>query len=203
MTDDEILAFFKTKPAHTCGRFRPNQLKLYSMPATTTTGIRPGLKLLQAGMLSLMFALMNKPASGNAMHTKTSMVMVDSDVKTLKSYSATVEDKVTLSGVVLDVVDGTPIPGANIILMGTDRGVTTDAEGKFTFHDLVPGDVLIVSFIGYIRQEYIVPHEAEGVITLSLEMYYDIMGAVAVDTPYSGDQSSGVARWWRKIKNMF
>src|SRR5690606_5620792 len=45
MTDDEILAFFKTKPAHTCGRFRPNQLKLYSMPATTATGIRPGLKL--------------------------------------------------------------------------------------------------------------------------------------------------------------
>jgi hypothetical protein len=41
MSDDEILDFLKKKRAHTCGRFRSDQLKTYV--ANTRIKINPGL----------------------------------------------------------------------------------------------------------------------------------------------------------------
>ena len=30
MNDEQIVDFFKNKPAHTCGRFRPDQIRTYT-----------------------------------------------------------------------------------------------------------------------------------------------------------------------------
>jgi iron complex outermembrane receptor protein len=51
-----------------------------------------------------------------------------------------------VSGVVTDK-DGTPLPGVNIIIVGTTRGVSTDFDGNYTIEANV-GDVLEFSFIG-------------------------------------------------------
>jgi iron complex outermembrane receptor protein len=44
--------------------------------------------------------------------------------------------------------DGNPIPGASIVIQGTDKGASTDAEGRFTI-DAKAGDVLVISAVGY------------------------------------------------------
>lgn len=42
---------------------------------------------------------------------------------------------------------GGPLPGANVIVRGTTRGVSTDVDGKYSI-DAKPGDVLVFQFIG-------------------------------------------------------
>src|SRR5215217_1712729 len=64
MSDDQIRGFFTSKPAHTCGRFRPDQLKIY--PHQAPPNIRPGLTLVKAGLLSLLLAFLSKQASAQA-----------------------------------------------------------------------------------------------------------------------------------------
>lgn len=55
-----------------------------------------------------------------------------------------------ISGVVLDE-NGDPLIGATITIKGTNRGVATDRNGKFKI-SAQKGDVLEVSFIGYLKQ---------------------------------------------------
>jgi len=44
---------------------------------------------------------------------------------------------------------GEQMPGASIFLRGSRKGVVSNTDGTFFFHDLHPGDQLIVSFTGY------------------------------------------------------
>ncbi|ODS80636.1 MAG: hypothetical protein ABS46_13705 [Cytophagaceae bacterium SCN 52-12] len=57
-----------------------------------------------------------------------------------------------VSGRVLDE-KGDPLPGVNILIKGTSRGVTTDIRGGFEL--VVPSEssILIFSFVGYLSQE--------------------------------------------------
>ncbi len=63
---------------------------------------------------------------------------------------------------------GEGLPGVNILLKGTQRGVITDANGGFSIE--VPDDnaVLVFSFVGYISQEVTVG--ARSSIDISLEV---------------------------------
>src|SRR6187402_1603316 len=74
MSDQEILEFMQSKPAHACGRFRPNQLKIYSQ--TPIVKINPGLTLLKASLLSILMMLISKPASAQTANTKPQTEMV-------------------------------------------------------------------------------------------------------------------------------
>ena len=50
---------------------------------------------------------------------------------------------------------GLPLPGATVVVKGTTTGTTTDATGSFSLNAR-QGDILIISFIGYVSQEVIV-----------------------------------------------
>lgn len=56
------------------------------------------------------------------------------------------------SGVVKDV-EGGGIIGASVVVKGTTNGVSTGVNGEFTLPGAKNGDVLQVSFIGYVMQE--------------------------------------------------
>ena len=59
----------------------------------------------------------------------------------------------TMTGKVTSAEEKSPLPGVNILIKGTNRGTTTDANGQFTL-TLSPKDkILIVSSIGYRSQE--------------------------------------------------
>lgn len=62
----------------------------------------------------------------------------------------------TLSGQVLDEKTNEPIPGVSLYIKGTTHGVITDAEGHFYIQtgQKFPY-TLIVSFVGYQKQDYI------------------------------------------------
>ncbi|MDO5664975.1 MAG: SusC/RagA family TonB-linked outer membrane protein [Bacteroidia bacterium] len=58
-----------------------------------------------------------------------------------------------ISGIVKDKA-GEPLPGATIFVKNTERGTTTDVNGKFEIEvDLTQGSTLLVSFIGMKNKE--------------------------------------------------
>ena len=70
------------------------------------------------------------------------------------------QDPGVIQGQVLDAETGDPLSGANIRVVGTPRGTTTDAEGQYRL-TAAPGTVrLRVSFVGYGTAEKAVQVEA-------------------------------------------
>jgi TonB-dependent receptor len=69
----------------------------------------------------------------------------------------------SLGGIVRDAVTGESLLGANVVLMGTGKGASTDNEGKYSILNINPGKYNIkVSYIGYREQNSSVTLE-EGV----------------------------------------
>ncbi|WP_324720338.1 SusC/RagA family TonB-linked outer membrane protein [Salinimicrobium sp. HB62] len=58
-----------------------------------------------------------------------------------------------ITGTVIDD-SGMPLPGANVIIKGTSTGTLTDFDGNFSI-EAAPGDVLVISYIGYTPQEVV------------------------------------------------
>ncbi|WP_162852764.1 SusC/RagA family TonB-linked outer membrane protein [Dinghuibacter silviterrae] len=48
--------------------------------------------------------------------------------------------------------DGSPVPGANVSIKGSKKGVTTGTDGSFTIN-ASKGDILVISSIGYAAQQ--------------------------------------------------
>ncbi|TLX76963.1 TonB-dependent receptor [Labilibacter sediminis] len=80
--------------------------------------------------------------------------------------TATYAQKRMLEGVVIDKEDGTPIPGVNIIIKGTQEGTITDENGNFKL-EVGEESTIISSFIGYHSQS--IALKGQNNITIYLE----------------------------------
>jgi TonB-linked SusC/RagA family outer membrane protein len=82
----------------------------------------------------------------------TSVQLENTEMKTPDAPPAVMQQDMRVSGVVIDMVTGDPIIGANVIIKGTAVGTITNIDGQFTLE--VPRNaVLVVSYIGYLSQE--------------------------------------------------
>lgn len=77
----------------------------------------------------------------------------------------------TITGQVTDE-NNDPMPGVNITLKGTTRGVITDTEGNYTITEVPDDGVLVFSFIGMMPQEISVTDQTSINVTLA----EDLMG---------------------------
>ncbi|OIN58490.1 SusC/RagA family TonB-linked outer membrane protein [Arsenicibacter rosenii] len=73
--------------------------------------------------------------------------------------------------------DGAGLPGANVLIKGTDRGSTTNANGEFTV-SAPTNAVLVISFIGYTPQE--IPIGTKTTVEVTLEEDASLLGEVVV-----------------------
>ena len=70
-----------------------------------------------------------------------------------------------LHGAVTDEAN-LPVIGAAVVVKGSNTGVTTDVDGKFSLSGLKAGDVLEVSFLGYDTAEVIYNQQSALTIVL-------------------------------------
>lgn len=56
-----------------------------------------------------------------------------------------------VSGIVEDALG--PVAGASVVVKGTTNGNVTDMDGNFTLEGVKKGDIIQISFIGYVTQE--------------------------------------------------
>jgi TonB-linked SusC/RagA family outer membrane protein len=87
-----------------------------------------------------------------------SILMVPWDLRAqgLKDVTGSVTDSLTNQG----------LPGVTVIVKGTQRGTTTNAEGQYSIQ-AAPSDVISFSFVGYVLKD--VPVGNQSVITISMQ----------------------------------
>lgn len=66
---------------------------------------------------------------------------------------------IRITGAITDLSDQSIIPGANILIKGTQQGTTTDFNGSFEF-SAQSNATLVISAIGYVTQEVAVNNQA-------------------------------------------
>jgi len=71
-----------------------------------------------------------------------------------------------VTGKVIDPSDGSGIPGVNVSIKGVPSNVSTNGDGVFTIQVRSDADVLVFSFIGYVRQQITVGTQANLTVRL-------------------------------------
>ena len=72
-----------------------------------------------------------------------------------------------ISGKIVDADSNQPLPGATILVQGTDDGVVTDFDGEFTIQAATAGSTLVISYLGYETQEVIAQ---DGILVVALAL---------------------------------
>jgi TonB-dependent receptor len=86
-----------------------------------------------------------------------------------------------IAGVVKDAQTGDPLPGANVILVGTAIGSSTDLNGRYAIKAVPPGTyTLRVTYIGYETKEMSVTVGASSQITADVSMVSTVLESEAV-----------------------
>ncbi|MEJ2113694.1 MAG: TonB-dependent receptor plug domain-containing protein, partial [Flavobacteriaceae bacterium] len=90
---------------------------------------------------------------------------------------STFAQNITITGEVTSTEDGMPVPGVNVIVLGTSRGVSTDFEGLYSI--LVhQGEVLEFSFIGLKTTTVTVGNQT--VINVSMEPDVEALDEIVI-----------------------
>jgi len=76
-----------------------------------------------------------------------------------------VNKKITVTGTVTDT-HGKPIPGATVLIKGTNIGTITDSNGKFSLTANNKNNVLVVSYVGYATQRFQIGNQTHFNIVL-------------------------------------
>lgn len=73
----------------------------------------------------------------------------------------------TVKGIVTDEQTGELIPGANVLIKGTSKGVATDFDGNYSI-SANPKDILVISYLGYKTIE--IPINGKSTINILLSI---------------------------------
>jgi TonB-linked SusC/RagA family outer membrane protein len=122
-------------------------------------------------LILITSSLFTAPASVSATATETGAVF---------DYSGTVLEVRQEHSVTGRVVDenGSGLPGVAVILKGTTRGTSTDAEGSYRLNVPDGTGTLVFSFIGYANQE--VPINNQSTINVSMTVDVQALQEVVV-----------------------
>ncbi|WP_299884676.1 TonB-dependent receptor [uncultured Lacinutrix sp.] len=92
----------------------------------------------------------------------------------------------TVTGTVLDPETNTPLPGVNVIEVGTSNGVSTDFDGNFSLTTNASETKIAISYVGYLTQEFTITSDTNlGEVSLAPSEFglqeVNIIASVAVD----------------------
>lgn len=83
-----------------------------------------------------------------------------------------------VSGVVTEADSGAPLPGATVLVKGTDIGTTTDFDGMFQLAGVSSNATLVISYIGFETQEVAAGNNTN--ISVSLTTSADALEEIVV-----------------------
>ncbi|WP_461082286.1 SusC/RagA family TonB-linked outer membrane protein [Spirosoma flavus] len=75
-----------------------------------------------------------------------------------------------ITGRVTDGTDNNPLPGANVVITGTQIGMVTDANGQFSLNVPTGRNTLTVSAIGFVAQEITIGNRTNIDVTLTADI---------------------------------
>ena len=101
-------------------------------------------------------------------------------------FSATTMAQSTVTGTVLDPETNGPLPGVNVIEVGTSNGMSSDFEGTFSLTTTTNDATITLSYVGYLTKEFTISGDTDlGKIVLEPSEFglqeVAIIASVAVD----------------------
>lgn len=75
-----------------------------------------------------------------------------------------------VEGIVTSMEDGLPMPGVTVLVKGTNRGTTTNADGEYSIQVPSGNDILVFSFVGFVTKEV----QIDGRTTIDVELQTDV-----------------------------
>ena len=175
----------------------PGGCQLKTCPNWQFLKINPGLTLVRAALVCLLIVMIDKQSFAQDTPAESKIEIVPKPTDDGKKTSA----GHIIRGLVKDDA-GDPMPGVNVYLKNATVGTVTDAGGRFEFpRQLMEGERLTFSFIGFESMEYVVSKTEEEVVELSMTLEVGIMGELTVDEPYT--TKPGIRRWWSGVKKLF
>ena len=95
---------------------------------------------------------------------------------TLAFSDAAAQSAGIIEGQVVDAGDGSPLPGANVVVEGTSIGTSTDPDGRFRLTSVPAGpQTLTVSFVSYKSSSTTVDVEAGQAQTVNVELASEVL----------------------------
>ncbi len=188
-SDKEIVNYLSNNK-NACGRFYNHQLDrdLMVHKPKKSYWFLASISLLGFLGLNNSVALAQNPPKTEQTETK----------KTNQDTIKIVFPQKKITGVVSD--DLGPMPGANVVIIGTNFGTTTDFDGNFTI-EVEEGQKLLISYIGFHNKEIIVDSNTQHV-SVKLEENLDLYTTGIIETGYKkktffGRQIQKVRNWFR------
>ena len=87
------------------------------------------------------------------------------ETKPFKQETNTSQQNEKVSGIVKDAFG--PVAGASVVVKGTTNGSVTGMDGNFTLENVKKGDIIQISFIGYVTQE--IKYTGQSVLKVNLK----------------------------------
>ncbi|PCH75971.1 MAG: SusC/RagA family TonB-linked outer membrane protein [Flavobacteriaceae bacterium] len=84
----------------------------------------------------------------------------------------------TVTGTITDAIDGSPLPGVNVIIKGTSNGVSANFDGEYSIDLSGTKAVLVFTYMGYKAQEVAV--NGKAVINVALEQSAESLNEVVI-----------------------
>ncbi|MCB0531409.1 MAG: TonB-dependent receptor [Lewinellaceae bacterium] len=100
----------------------------------------------------------------------------------------------TVSGSVLDAETNTPLIGVTLVVKGASSGAVTDANGHFSLSVPEGATALVVSYVGYQRQEVALGNESVLTISLNAGSILDEVVVIGYGTQKRADITSAISR---------
>ncbi len=97
-------------------------------------------------------------------NTSSTYTIIDDDLIVILPKNTIQQLRVT--GIVTDGESGEPLPGVNVIIEGTTKGVISDLNGRYTIEVPAPDAILTFSFMGYISKS--IPVNSQTAIDIAL-----------------------------------
>lgn len=89
----------------------------------------------------------------------------------LLAFSIGIRAQVRITGNIMDADSNDPLIGASIVEKGTSNGVISDIDGNFSIATQNESGVIVISFIGYLNQEF----NFTGATTLNVSLEPDMI----------------------------
>ncbi|MEO8149465.1 MAG: SusC/RagA family TonB-linked outer membrane protein [Bacteroidia bacterium] len=86
--------------------------------------------------------------------------------------------ELTVTGTVISSEDNKPMPFVTVALQGTNKGVSTDIDGKYSLQNVSSKDTLVFSFVGFKTKKAAVG--SQSVINVTLNLSSKEIGEVVV-----------------------
>lgn len=195
MSEEEIKHYFKDTEGRVCGRFEKSQLKSYAVKNIEEPVFN--WNWFAAGLLGI--ALLSSPSRAKAELFGGELVeVVQNNSNQELGINVKSESLRLIKGRIVDET-GEALPGATIYLKGSNVGTLADLEGYFELEgDFTPGDILVVSFIGFDTVEYKIPKDAPNELVIPmLTLSCQLMGEVILERPY--EEPSRISKVWKKL----